>query len=48
MIWIAIVDNSMGMLFNHRRQSRDRVLVQRILEITRACVLDECLYGGSV
>ena len=35
MIWIAIVDNSMGMLFNHRRQSRDRVLVQRILEITR-------------
>ena len=39
MIWIAIVDNSMGMLFNHRRQSRDRVLVQRILEITRGHAL---------
>ena len=24
----------MGMLFNHRRQSRDRVLIQRILEIS--------------
>ena len=39
MIWIAIVDNSMGTLFNHRRQSRDRVLVQRILEITRGHAL---------
>ena len=39
MIWISIVDNSMGMLFNHRRQSRDRVLVQRILEITRGHAL---------
>ena len=32
---IVCVDDGMGMLFNHRRQSRDRVLIQRILEITK-------------
>ena len=48
MIWIAIVDNSMGMLFNHRRQSRDRVLVQRILEITRGHALWMNAYTASL
>lgn len=32
---IVCVDDGMGILFNHRRQSRDRVLIQRILEITK-------------
>ncbi|MFR2604091.1 MAG: ribonuclease Z [Waltera sp.] len=32
---IVCVDDDMGMLFNHRRQSRDRVLIQRILEIAK-------------
>ena len=32
---IVCVDDGTGMLFNHRRQSRDRVLIQRILEITK-------------
>ena len=48
MIWISIVDNSMGMLFNHRRQSRDRVLVQRILEITRGHALWMNAYTASL
>ena len=29
---IVCVDDDMGMFFNHRRQSRDRILIQRILE----------------
>ena len=32
MILITCVDNNMGMLFNHRRQSQDRVLKERILK----------------
>lgn len=34
MILIACVDDNMGMAFNHRRQSRDRVLKERILTMT--------------
>ncbi|MGN0182555.1 MAG: ribonuclease Z [Candidatus Ornithomonoglobus sp.] len=34
MILIACVDNKNGMLFNKRRQSRDRVLIERIKSIT--------------
>ena len=32
MILITCVDNNMGMLFNHRRQSQDRTLRERILK----------------
>lgn len=32
MILISCVDQSMGLRFNHRRQSRDKVLCSRILE----------------
>ncbi len=32
MILIACVDDNMGMAFNHRRQSQDRVLRQHLLE----------------
>ncbi|MBE6528996.1 MAG: ribonuclease Z [Ruminococcaceae bacterium] len=31
---IVVLDDRNGMLFNHRRQSRDRVLTDRILEIS--------------
>ena len=31
---IACVDDNMGMMFNHRRQSQDRVLRERVLAIT--------------
>ena len=31
---IVVLDDRNGMLFNHRRQSRDRVLTDRILQIS--------------
>lgn len=31
---IVVLDDKNGMLFNHRRQSRDRVLTERIVEIS--------------
>lgn len=34
MILICCVDDQMGMTFNHRRQSQDRFLRQRILELS--------------
>lgn len=33
MILMAAVDDNMGLMFNHRRQSRDRLLRQRILAL---------------
>lgn len=34
MILLCCVDDHMGMTFNHRRQSQDRILRQRILELS--------------
>lgn len=34
MILIACIDDQMGMMFNHRRQSQDRLLRRHILQIT--------------
>lgn len=34
MIIIAAVDNHNGLMFNHRRQSRDKILQEKILEMT--------------
>lgn len=34
MILIVCVDNKNGMMFNNRRQSRDRILIERIKSIT--------------
>ncbi|MCD7980827.1 MAG: ribonuclease Z [Clostridiales bacterium] len=39
MILIICVDDGMGMAFNRRRQSRDRILTERILDITGDGVL---------
>ena len=39
MIVIACVDDKMGMMFNNRRQSRDRVLINRIEALTVSSVL---------
>ena len=39
MILIAFVDDGGGMMFNHRRQSRDRVALQRIIDITAESTL---------
>ena len=35
MILITVVDDGGGLLFNHRRQSQDRVLRERILSMAR-------------
>lgn len=34
MILIACIDDDNGMMFNHRRQSQDRVLRERVLKMT--------------
>lgn len=39
MILIAVIDDRGGMLFNHRRQSRDFVLRERVLRLTEGGVL---------
>ena len=35
MIIIACVDDNLGMMFNHRRQSQDQILRERVLEATK-------------
>ena len=35
MIIIACVDDNLGMMFNHRRQSQDQVLRKHVLEATK-------------
>ena len=32
MVLVVCIDKNMGMLFNNRRQSRDRVLIERLLD----------------
>lgn len=39
MILIAVVDDRMGMSFNHRRVSQDKVVLEKILAITQGKVL---------
>lgn len=39
MILIAFVDDGGGMMFNHRRQSRDRAALARILDISAGSAL---------
>lgn len=43
MIAIICVDDKFGMMFNNRRQSRDAVVIQKIMEITK----DHTLWMGS-
>lgn len=44
---IVCVDDDNGMLFNQRRQSQDRILRQRILEITSGKKLRMNHYSGK-
>ena len=39
MIWIAVIDNERGILFNRRRQSQDKLLRERILKVTADSIL---------
>lgn len=43
MILIAAVDNNYGMMFHNRRQSQDRVLRERVLDLIK----DKCLWMNS-
>ena len=47
MIIIAVVDDDYGLLFNNRRVSKDRVLREKIKEITKGSKLfmNEYSYG---
>ncbi|WP_028042561.1 hypothetical protein [Candidatus Stoquefichus massiliensis] len=38
---IACVDNQMGMMFNHRRQSQDRNVRKKILKITNCLFMNK-------
>jgi len=48
MILIACIDDDNGMMFNNRRQSRDRELTGRIRELTAAGTLHVSSYTGQL
>ena len=35
MIAIVCIDDQAGLMFNHRRQSKDRILLEKVLLITK-------------
>lgn len=45
MIVIAIVDNNLGMMYNRRRQSQDRILREKILDLTTGSKLWMNMYS---
>lgn len=45
---IAIVDDNYGMMFNHRRQSRDHLLSSKILEISQYTCLRMAPYSKDL
>ena len=45
---IICVDDKNGMMFNHRRQSRDRLLIERLLEATGDAVICIKEYSSSL
>lgn len=47
MIAIVCVDDRAGVMFNHRRQSQDRILRQRILSIAQGCPLWMSAYSAK-
>ena len=42
------VDDNFGMMFNNRRQSRDSVLIERVLELTGTSRLLMCDYSSAL
>ncbi len=49
MILIVCVDDNKGMMFNHRRQSQDRVLRRHILDMSGRCkTVDEWVQRKNV
>ena len=47
MILIVCVDDNMGMAFNHRRQSKDKVLKERMLQTAAGCHLWMSAYSAG-
>lgn len=45
---IVCIDDKGGMAFNHRRQSRDRVVLEKIEELTKGGVLRTSLYSATL
>lgn len=45
---IVCLDDRNGLAFNHRRQSRDRILNNKILELTKGCPLWMSPYTASM
>ena len=45
---IAIIDDNYGMMFNNRRQSKDSVLIDRIIEISKEHKLWVSMYTKSL
>ena len=48
MIAIVCIDDNYGMIFNNRRQSRDSILIQNVLEITKDTKLWISSYSSSL
>ena len=48
MIVIVCLDDKGGMMFNHRRQSRDKVLCAQILTLTKNAVLHMSHYSAGL
>ena len=48
MILMVCIDDAGGMMFNHRRQSRDRVLCARMSEIAKDSVLHVTPYTQKI
>ena len=47
MILMTTIDDSGGLLFNHRRQSQDRLLRQHMLDIAGPSGYTAALFGGQ-
>ena len=45
---ICCVDDCMGMMFHHRRQSRDRILIRDIVTMCRGCKLWAAPYSEKI
>ena len=48
MIAIVCLDDKGGMMFNHRRQSRDKILCAQILKMTKCAVLHMSHYSAAL
>ncbi len=48
MTLIVCVDDRMGMMFNHRRQSRDREVIRRVLALAQGRTLRTSLYSAPL